>query len=88
MVVVDWIKGRQLKETNCDTNYSQTLRWRTQHDVKIVNSGVTQEQFTVKSLIYIGKHTMADNEQKAIQLVAEAEKKEKSAQGFFSSLFG
>lgn len=31
---------------------------------------------------------MADNEQKAIQLVAEAEKKEKSSQGFFSSLFG
>lgn len=31
---------------------------------------------------------MADNEQKAMQLVAEAEKKLKSAQGFLGSLFG
>lgn len=31
---------------------------------------------------------MADNEQKAVQLVAEAEKKLKSSQGFFGSLFG
>jgi len=31
---------------------------------------------------------MADNEQKARQLVAEAEKKEKSSQGFLGSLFG
>ena len=31
---------------------------------------------------------MADSEQKARQLVSEAEKKEKSSQGFFGSLFG
>lgn len=31
---------------------------------------------------------MADSEQKAVQLVAEAEKKMKSSQGFLSSLFG
>uniref|UniRef100_A0A0K8REU2 Protein required for fusion of vesicles in vesicular transport alpha-snap n=1 Tax=Ixodes ricinus TaxID=34613 RepID=A0A0K8REU2_IXORI len=31
---------------------------------------------------------MADNEQKAMQLVADAEKKLKSTQGFFGSLFG
>lgn len=31
---------------------------------------------------------MADNEQKGLQLIAEAEKKLKSAQGFFASLFG
>lgn len=32
--------------------------------------------------------TMADNEQKALQLIAEAEKKLTPSKGFFSSLFG
>jgi alpha-soluble NSF attachment protein len=31
---------------------------------------------------------MADNEQKAMQLMAEAEKKLNSSKGFFGSLFG
>lgn len=31
---------------------------------------------------------MADNEQKALQLIAEAEKKLTSSKGFFGSLFG
>lgn len=31
---------------------------------------------------------MADNEQKAIQLIAEAEKKLTSSKGFFGSMFG
>lgn len=31
---------------------------------------------------------MADNEQKALQLIAEAEKKLGSSKGFFGSLFG
>lgn len=31
---------------------------------------------------------MADNEQKALQLMAEAEKKLTTQKGFFSSLFG
>lgn len=31
---------------------------------------------------------MADNEQKAIQLMAEAEKKLTSSKGFFGSMFG
>lgn len=31
---------------------------------------------------------MADNEQKGIELVAEAQRKLKSSQGFFGALFG
>lgn len=31
---------------------------------------------------------MADNEQKALQLIAEAEKKLSTNKGFFTSLFG